>query len=113
MKIVLGLMVLIFISATIYSLAVILLLTISEFAENEGYELRAIKKLIAVFFKKKGDKGTQSTAYDVDKVLEQLEELANEHKYKVTGNPDTYSEYNEAWESCADRAIDIVKRWKK
>lgn len=52
----------------------------------------------------------QPVAYDVDKVLEQLKELAKEHEYKVMGNPDTYSEYNEAWEACCDMAIEIVKR---
>lgn len=51
-----------------------------------------------------------STAYDVDKVLKQLEELANEHPYRVQGDPDTYSQYNEGWGDCCDRAIDIVER---
>ena len=34
------------------------------------------------------------TAYDVDKVVEQLEELGKEHPYKVIGQTDTYSQYN-------------------
>lgn len=50
------------------------------------------------------------TAYDVDKVIEQLEELEKEHPYKVIGQPDTYSQYNEAWRDCMDRVINIVKR---
>ena len=49
------------------------------------------------------------TAYDVDEVVEQLEELSKEHPYKVPGEPDTYSQYNEAWEDCSGRAIEIVK----
>lgn len=52
----------------------------------------------------------QPTAYDIDKVIEQLEELEKEHPYKVIGQPDTYSQYNEAWQDCMDRVIDIVKR---
>lgn len=30
-------------------------------------------------------------------------EIASEHPYKIVGNPDTYSQYNEAWQDCADR----------
>jgi hypothetical protein len=51
----------------------------------------------------------QPTAYDIDKVVEQLDELNKEHPYKVIGEPDTYSQYNEAWQDCVDRAIEIVK----
>lgn len=50
------------------------------------------------------------TAYDIDKVTEQLEKLEKEHPYKVIGQPDTYSQYNEAWQDCMDRAIEIVKK---
>ena len=50
------------------------------------------------------------TSYDVDKVIEQLEELEKEHPYKVIGQPDTYSQYNEAWRDCIDRVLNIVKR---
>ena len=35
--------------------------------------------------------------------------LTEEHPYKVPGNPDTYNQYNEAWQDCTGRAIDIVK----
>ena len=52
----------------------------------------------------------QPTAYDIDKVIEQLEELEKEHPYKVIGQPDTYSQYNEAWQDCMDRVLGIVKR---
>ena len=50
------------------------------------------------------------TAYDIDKVIEQLEKLEKEHPYKVIGQPDTYSQYNEAWQDCMDRVLGIVKR---
>lgn len=49
-------------------------------------------------------------AYYIDKVIEQLEELEKEHPYKVIGQPDTYSQYNEAWQDCIDRVLGIVKR---
>lgn len=52
----------------------------------------------------------QPTAYDIDKVMEQLEKLEKEHPYKVIGQPDTYSQYNEAWQDCMDRVLDIVKK---
>ena len=50
------------------------------------------------------------TAYDIDRVIEQLEELEKEHPYKVIGQLDTYSQYNEAWQDCMDRVLGIVKR---
>lgn len=56
MKIVLGLMVLVFIIVITYSLTAILLLLVKESVEAGGYEARIIEKLIAVFFKRKGDK---------------------------------------------------------
>ena len=49
-------------------------------------------------------------AYYIDGVIEQLEELGKEHPYKVIGQPDTYSQYNEAWQDCMDRVLNIVKR---
>ena len=45
----------------------------------------------------------------LEDIVEQLEELAEEHPYKVIGEPDTYQDYNQAWEVCSDRAIEIVK----
>lgn len=47
---------------------------------------------------------------DVNKVIKQLKELEKEHPYKVIGQPDTYSQYNEAWRDCMDRVLSIVKR---
>lgn len=52
----------------------------------------------------------QKTAYDIGKIVEQLEELEKEHAYKVYGQSETYSQYNEAWQDYIDRVIGIVKR---
>lgn len=38
------------------------------------------------------------------------EKVANEHPYKVTGKPETYSSYNEDWRDCADRIDDIITK---
>lgn len=46
----------------------------------------------------------------IDKIVKQLEELQERHPYKVVGDYDTYSQYNQAWESCSDQAIEIVKK---
>lgn len=45
-----------------------------------------------------------------DLIVARLEELAEEYPYKVAGNYDTYGPYNEAWETCCDRAIQIVRK---
>lgn len=52
----------------------------------------------------------QPTAYDIDEVIKQLEELEKEHPNKVIGQSDTYNQYNEAWQDCIDRVLGIVKR---
>ena len=52
----------------------------------------------------------QPTVYGLNKAMGQLEELEKEHPYKVIGQPDTYSQYNEAWRDCMDRVLSIVKR---
>lgn len=44
-----------------------------------------------------------------DRIVERLEKLRQEYPYKVVGEYDTYSTYNEAWSDCSDRAIAIVK----
>lgn len=46
---------------------------------------------------------------NINKIIEQLEELEKEYPYKVVGEPETYSQYNEGWSDCIDRAIGIVK----
>ena len=55
----------------------------------------------------------QLIAYDLEYVIEQLEELGKEHPYKVIGQLNTYSQYNEAWQDCIDRAIGVVKKGAK
>ena len=52
----------------------------------------------------------QLIAYNLEYVIEQLEELGKEHPHKVIGQPNTYSQYNEAWQDCIDRAIGVVKK---
>ena len=55
----------------------------------------------------------QLIAYDLEYVIERLEELEKEHPYKVIGQPNTYSQYNEAWQDCIDRVIGVVKKGAK
>lgn len=50
-----------------------------------------------------------NTRKPMDRIVEQLEKLRQEYPYKVVGEYDTYSTYNEAWSDCSDRAIAIVK----
>ena len=37
----------------------------------------------------------QPATYDIDEIIGQLEKLEKEHPYKVIGQPNTYSQYNE------------------
>lgn len=43
-------------------------------------------------------------------ILEEIESLGREHPYKILGIPDTYSQYNEAWQDCVDRVEGIIQR---
>lgn len=81
---------------------------VSEFERNNNFEYRDMVK--SIIFSIIQDLNKQPTAYNIDRVIEQLEELGKEYPYKVIGLPDTYSQYNEAWQDCIDRAIGIVKR---
>lgn len=41
-----------------------------------------------------------------------LEKIASEHPYKIPGDPDSYSQYNEAWQDClarVDQELSMVK----
>jgi Lar family restriction alleviation protein len=49
-----------------------------------------------------------NTRKPIDKIVEQLEEIRGEHPYKQIGEPDTYSQYNEAWQDCLDRVEDMI-----
>ena len=86
--------------------------TVSNFERNKNLfgdtEYRDFVK--AIIFAVVQDLDKQSIAYDIDKVIEQLEKLEKEHPYRVIGQPDTYSQYNEAWQDCMDRVLGIVKR---
>ena len=46
----------------------------------------------------------------VNNILQRLEEIAEEHPYKVAGDFDTYSEYNQAWEDCISRVIYEIEK---
>ena len=43
------------------------------------------------------------------KLIEALEEVERRFPYKVVGKPDTYSEFNMAWESCMDCVFSAVE----
>jgi len=42
----------------------------------------------------------QINKYDITKIIS---DIYNEHPYKVVGQPDTYSQYNEGWCDACDR----------
>lgn len=46
---------------------------------------------------------------DKEKILDFCEELYKEHPYKVQGEADTYSQYNEAWKDCLDRVTSFIE----
>ena len=40
-----------------------------------------------------------------------LEVLRQEHRYKIPGEMETYSEYNEAWQDALNRAEIVIENW--
>lgn len=42
-------------------------------------------------------------------LMELLEEIANEHPYKVPGNDATYSDYNQGWTDCINWVISMAE----
>ena len=81
--------------------------TFSEFNDSNFEHCANVKDMMLNFAK---DIKWQGENHDWTKVIEQLEEVEKDHPYKVIGQPDTYSQYNEAWQDCMDRVIGIVKR---
>lgn len=47
---------------------------------------------------------------ELEKILEEIESLSREHPYRILGIPDTYSQYNEAWQDCIDRVEEIIRK---
>lgn len=44
-----------------------------------------------------------------EQILQEIEKIKNEHPYKVAGDYETYSQYNEAWQDCAYRIESVVE----
>lgn len=45
----------------------------------------------------------------LEKILQEIEKIKNEHPYKVQGKYETYSQYNEAWQDCAYRIESVIE----
>lgn len=45
----------------------------------------------------------------LQKAIQQGKSIADEHPYKVVGNHDTYSDYNQGWEACANRFMQLIE----
>lgn len=50
---------------------------------------------------------------DERELINFLKQIEGDHPYKVFGNPDTYSQYNEAWQDCVDRVEAFVSNFHK
>lgn len=42
-------------------------------------------------------------------ILDYIDAIENEHPYKVSGEPETYSQYNEAWCDALDRVRSFIE----
>lgn len=57
--------------------------------------------------------GARSTAQSTDLIdrgqaIDALDVLCQEHRYRIPGKRETYSEYNEAWQDALDRAEGLI-----
>ena len=68
---------------------------------------------VAVIKDKRFKEAAEKLAFIEVEFMEQLEELRWEHPYKQIGNPDTYSQYNEAWQDCLDRVESILEGFER
>ena len=83
-------------------------LVISEYKAQYSWKCDGV--IVSILTSVRDLVSSKPIVYDIDKVIEQLEELGKEHPYKVLGQPDTYSQYKEAWQDCIDRVLGIVKK---
>lgn len=51
---------------------------------------------------------TQIISYK-ERLLKKIEKLYEQHPYKVIGQPETYCEYNMAWEACIDNVEQLIE----
>ena len=49
----------------------------------------------------------------LNQLFRDIEDLEKERPYKVPGLPDTYCEYNEAWQDSLDRVKGILEGYRK
>ena len=68
---------------------------------------RAIKALPSVRPEKRTNECTETHACDCisrQAAIDALDVLCQEHRYRIPGKRETYSQYNEAWQDALDRA---------
>lgn len=46
---------------------------------------------------------------DIQKILDFIEDLESEHPYKIYGDADSYSDYNQGWCDAIDRVRSYVE----
>ena len=79
-----------------------------DLIKRQQERIERLKDNLDAVLKEKADH-TEAIEKFANRIVEQLEKLRQEYPYKVVGEYDTYSTYNEAWSYCSDRAIAIVK----
>ena len=68
---------------------------------------------VAVIKGKRYKEAAEKLALFEIKLPELIEELRWEHPYKQIGDPDTYCQYNEAWQDCLDRVESILEGFER
>lgn len=50
---------------------------------------------------------------DEKKLIEKIKEISERHPYKIAGNYETYSQYNEAWQDCISLIESVIEELPK
>lgn len=49
----------------------------------------------------------------IEFILEKAEEIYEKYSYSIRGKPETYDDYNQGWQDCADEFIHFLSKLKQ
>lgn len=82
---------------------------VSEMSIEQKYKMELIGMISALGFAHEKELGTNLAEVSTDCIsknaaIDAIDVLRQEHRYKIPGKGETYSQYNEAWQDALDRA---------
>lgn len=75
---------------------------VSDMSIDQKYKMELLGMISAIGLAHENELGTDCISRQA--AIDALDVLCQEHRYKIPGKRETYSQYNEAWQDALDRA---------